>query len=152
MGQGWLVAGMWETRKKYIQSLGRLETTSECSFKRKDNIKICFEEIRCESKVSIEVAQVRIQRWRRVNKRNNCFSWILCIGSVYEVGLHIFGIGKALPLCYSTWLSAKACFPKLDVFSRNYENILIRTKRRKYRQRQKIFESECYASVYWLSP
>jgi hypothetical protein len=59
--------------EKYIQNLDRLGTTSEYSFKRKDNIKICFEEIRCESKVSIEVAQVRIQRWRRVNKRNSWF-------------------------------------------------------------------------------
>jgi len=51
--------------EKYIQNLGRLETTSEYSFKRKDNIKICHEEMIC--KVSIEVAQVRIQRWRRVD-------------------------------------------------------------------------------------
>jgi len=68
--------------EKYIQNFGRLVITSKYSVKTKDNTEICFQEIRCESTEPIEVDQVRICRWRRVNKTNTWFSLIMCIGLV----------------------------------------------------------------------
>ena len=68
--------------KKYVQNFGRLKITSEYSLKTRDNTKICFEAVRCEITDRIEVDQLGIWRWRRVNKSNNWFSLIVCIGSV----------------------------------------------------------------------
>ena len=69
-------------KEKYSQNFVRLEITSKYSFKTRDNTEICFQEIKCKCTDPVEVDQVRVWRWRRLNKTNTWFSLIPCIGPV----------------------------------------------------------------------